>query len=168
MGNERWRSAIVLSGVWACPAIACRNQSLFHARAAGLATSAEVQAIVRILFAHVKGCFLLSLDKRGEFADIQSSVRPCRGRFMHIALERLVERQRARGGDVVLTSVQPAVRRMLRTGLIELIGEDNIYWSAVEAIVAAHNAHAATDCVYCRGLPLHQEQPAPARVASPV
>jgi hypothetical protein len=98
MGNERWRSAIVLSGVWACPAIACRNQSLFHARAAGLATSAEVQAIVRILSADVKGCFLLSLDKRGEFADIQSSVRPCRGRFMHIslpALERLVERQRA-------------------------------------------------------------------------
>jgi hypothetical protein len=71
----------------------------------------------------------------------------------------------------VLTSVQPAARRMLRTGLIELIGEDNIYWSAVEAIVAAHNAHAATDCVYCRGQPLlslHQEQPAPAREASPV
>lgn len=69
------------------------------------------------------------------------------------ALEHLIRQQRARGGEVLFTSLQPAVRRMLgRAGLIDLIGEQNIYWSAAEAIVAAHNHHAATDCEHCRGL----------------
>jgi hypothetical protein len=49
---------------------------------------------------------------------------------------------------------------LLRTGLIELLGEDNIYWGAVEAIVAAHNEHAATDCEHCRGLALRAAPPA--------
>jgi hypothetical protein len=39
-----------------------------------------------------------------------------------------------------------------RAGLAELLGEQNIYWSAVEAIVAAHNDHAASDCPHCKGL----------------
>jgi SulP family sulfate permease len=69
------------------------------------------------------------------------------------ALEHLIHQQRARGGEVLFTSLQPAVRRMLgRAGLIDLIGEQNIYWSAAEAIVAAHNHHAASDCEHCRGL----------------
>jgi SulP family sulfate permease len=69
------------------------------------------------------------------------------------ALEHLVRRQQERGGDVRLTGLQPAVRRMFeRAGLIELLGEQNIFWSAVEAIVAAHGDHAASDCPHCRGL----------------
>jgi SulP family sulfate permease len=71
------------------------------------------------------------------------------------ALEHLIRKQRAHGGDVLLTSIQPAVRRMIdRTGLIELLGAQNIYWSAVEAIVAAHNQHLAGDCEHCHGLPV--------------
>jgi hypothetical protein len=69
------------------------------------------------------------------------------------ALEHLIRKQREHGGDVRLTSLQPAVRRMLeRAGLVELLGEQHIYWSAVEAIVAAHNDHAANNCPHCRGL----------------
>jgi sulfate permease, SulP family len=69
------------------------------------------------------------------------------------ALEHLIRTLRERGGDVRLTSLQPAVRRMLeRAGLAELLGQHNIYWSAVEAIVAAHNDHAASDCPHCQGL----------------
>jgi SulP family sulfate permease len=69
------------------------------------------------------------------------------------ALEHLVRKQREHGGDVRLSSLQPPTRRMLeRAGLVELLGEQNIYWSAVEAIVAAHNDHAASDCPSCEGL----------------
>lgn len=69
------------------------------------------------------------------------------------ALEHLIEEQRQRSGDVKLTSLQPAVRRLMeRTGLIELVGEENIYWNAVEASVAAHNEHAANGCRSCHGM----------------
>jgi SulP family sulfate permease len=69
------------------------------------------------------------------------------------ALEHLIHRQRARNGDVLLTSLQPAVRRMMeRAGLIEVLGEQNIYWNAVEATVVAHARHAATGCRHCSGL----------------
>ncbi len=70
------------------------------------------------------------------------------------ALEHLVRDQRARGGDVYLTSLHPAVRTMLgRTGFLDLLGEANIFWNAVEATVAAHNRHAAQGCPHCQGLP---------------
>lgn len=70
------------------------------------------------------------------------------------ALERLIHTQRAHGGDVLLTSLQPAVRRMMeRAGLIELIGAEHITWNAVEATVQAHMQHAQSDCPHCRGLP---------------
>jgi sulfate permease, SulP family len=78
------------------------------------------------------------------------------------ALEHLIRKQREHGGDVRLTSLQPAVRRMIeRAGLIELLNEQNIYWSAVEAIVAAHNDHAASDCPHCQELkaPAVREEP---------
>src|SRR5262245_27378197 len=78
------------------------------------------------------------------------------------ALEHLIRKQRDYGGDVRLTGLQPAVRRMFeRAGLIELLGEQNIFWSAVEAIVAAHGDHAASDCPHCRGLepPAIEAQP---------
>jgi SulP family sulfate permease len=54
-------------------------------------------------------------------------------------LEQIVERQHHRGGQICFTGLQPAVRDMFqRTGLIEKIGEANIYWSADQAIVALH------------------------------
>lgn len=70
------------------------------------------------------------------------------------ALEDLVHKQRERGGDVLFTSLQPAVRSMLeRGGLIERVGEQNIYWNAVEATVTAHNRHMREECSYCAGMP---------------
>jgi SulP family sulfate permease len=55
------------------------------------------------------------------------------------ALAQIVEEQHRRGGVVCLSGVQPAVREMLaRTGLIGQIGEQNIFWSADQAIVALH------------------------------
>jgi sulfate permease, SulP family len=55
------------------------------------------------------------------------------------ALAQILEEQRGRGGDVCLSGVQPAVRAMLaRTGLLDQIGEGNIFWSADQAIVALH------------------------------
>lgn len=77
------------------------------------------------------------------------------------ALERLIRAQRAQGGDVLLTSLQPAVRRMMeRTDLIALDGDDHIFWNAVEATVRAHMQHAQGDCPHCQGLPpilIHDE-----------
>lgn len=71
------------------------------------------------------------------------------------AIERLIRTQRAQGGDVLLTSLQPAVRRMMdRAGLIALVGNDHIYWNAVEATVQAHMQHAQAECLHCQGLPL--------------
>ncbi len=53
------------------------------------------------------------------------------------ALLRIVERQQRRGGLVFLSGVQPAVRQLFeRTGLIALVGEDRVVWSADRAIMA--------------------------------
>ncbi|MBK9943877.1 MAG: SulP family inorganic anion transporter [Kouleothrix sp.] len=55
------------------------------------------------------------------------------------ALEQIVEAQRHRGGQVCFSGIQPAVQDMFaRTGLLERVGEANIYWSADQAIVALH------------------------------
>ena len=62
------------------------------------------------------------------------------------ALGQIVEEQRARGGEVCFSGVQPAVREMLeRTGLLSKIGEENFYWSAGQAIVALHGAVMAEE-----------------------
>ncbi len=69
------------------------------------------------------------------------------------ALEHVIEQQRARGGEIYLTGVQPSVRRMLeRTGLDRLVGSDHICWNAVEATVVAQMRHAKADCPHCQGL----------------
>jgi sulfate permease, SulP family len=69
------------------------------------------------------------------------------------ALRDMVERQRARGGEVLLTSLQPAARSMLaRTGVLAVLGEHNIFWNAVEATVVAHGRHAQTGCQHCAGM----------------
>lgn len=53
------------------------------------------------------------------------------------ALLRIVERQQHRGGMVFFSGVQPAVRQVFeRTGLIALVGEDRVVWSADRAIMA--------------------------------
>lgn len=53
-------------------------------------------------------------------------------------IEELHERQKKHGGQLLLCAVQPAVRRVLdRARLTEEIGEQNFFWSADQAILAA-------------------------------
>jgi sulfate permease, SulP family len=62
------------------------------------------------------------------------------------ALAQIVEEQRRRGGTVCFSSLQPAVREMFtRTGLLKTIGEQNIFWSADQAIVAIHGEQPLGD-----------------------
>ena len=66
------------------------------------------------------------------------------------ALRELVEEQQARGGLVCFTGMQPAVRTMAeRVGLIELVGEEHIYWSGVEAIITLHERREIHGCSFC-------------------
>jgi SulP family sulfate permease len=60
------------------------------------------------------------------------------------ALAQIVEEQRKRGGAVAFSGLQPAVRDMFaRTGLLAEVGEDQIFWSADQAIVALHGSKNA-------------------------
>ncbi len=53
-------------------------------------------------------------------------------------IEELHERQRKHGGELLLCAVQPAVRKYLdRSRLTQEIGEQNFFWSADQAILAA-------------------------------
>jgi SulP family sulfate permease len=53
------------------------------------------------------------------------------------ALQRIVEEHHERGGNVRFSGVQPTVRTMLtRTGLMDVIGASNVFWSAEDAIKA--------------------------------
>ncbi|MBP7689642.1 MAG: SulP family inorganic anion transporter [Thermoflexales bacterium] len=62
-------------------------------------------------------------------------------------LARLTERIHAQGGTLMLAGTPPAVRRTLEQGgLIEMIGEDNFFWSADQAIVAAEQRA----CAHCQ------------------
>lgn len=66
------------------------------------------------------------------------------------ALHRVVEEQHERGGEVLFSGLQPSVRTMFaRGGLLEQIGERNLFWSADQAIVAAHGRHVADGCRHC-------------------
>ena len=57
------------------------------------------------------------------------------------ALAQIVDEQRHRGGTVSFSGLQPAVREMFgRAGLLKTIGEENIFWSADQAIMAIHGA----------------------------
>lgn len=70
------------------------------------------------------------------------------------ALTQIIEEQNQRGGDVYFSGVQPAVREMFnRTGLLKLVGDDHVFWSADQAIVAVHHRHQADGCSYCRSHP---------------
>ncbi len=53
-------------------------------------------------------------------------------------IEELYERQKKHGGELLLCAVQPAVKRILdRSHLSGEIGEQNFFWSADQAILAA-------------------------------
>ncbi|HMO58583.1 MAG TPA: SulP family inorganic anion transporter [Roseiflexaceae bacterium] len=58
------------------------------------------------------------------------------------ALTQIVEHQQQHGGMVYFSGVQPAVREMfMRTGLVALVGEERIFWSADQAIMAVHRLY---------------------------
>lgn len=62
------------------------------------------------------------------------------------AIHRLNENLRSRGGILMLSGVHTNVRAMLeRSGLVHDIGEENIFWSSDQAIVAAEKI----GCRYC-------------------
>lgn len=62
------------------------------------------------------------------------------------AIHRLNEKLQQRGGILMLAGVHANVRAMLeRSGLVHDIGEDNIFWSSDQAIVAAEKI----GCRYC-------------------
>ena len=66
------------------------------------------------------------------------------------ALENILERQRAQGGDLYLSGVQPAVRSVLdRTGFSGRLGESHYFWRADEAILAAEERQLGRPCPYC-------------------
>jgi sulfate permease, SulP family len=58
------------------------------------------------------------------------------------ALEHLWDTQRRAGGQLLVTGLQPQVRRVMdRSGLVDMIGEDRFFWSADQAILAAADFH---------------------------
>jgi SulP family sulfate permease len=58
-------------------------------------------------------------------------------------IEELLERQKKHGGELLLCAVQPAVKRILdRSHLSREIGEQNFFWSADQAILAASEKSA--------------------------
>jgi SulP family sulfate permease len=74
------------------------------------------------------------------------------------AMAALRKRLQAAGGELMLAAVNDKVRAYLdRGGLTGLIGEQNIFWSADQAIVAAERL----ECQYCRT----EQQAPPAHVA---
>jgi SulP family sulfate permease len=62
-------------------------------------------------------------------------------------LAQLHEKLHQENTTLMLTSLHPQVRHMLvRGGMMDVIGEKNIFWSADEAIIAAEKK----DCIYCQ------------------
>lgn len=52
------------------------------------------------------------------------------------ALTQIVEEQRQRGGEVCFSGIQPGVEKVLaQTGVLDLAGKQNIFWSADQAIM---------------------------------
>ncbi len=71
------------------------------------------------------------------------------------AVSALHQRLRAAGGVLMLAAVNDKVRAYLeRAGLTELIGENHIFWSADQAIVAAE----ALGCAHCQAEALAQQR----------
>jgi SulP family sulfate permease len=66
------------------------------------------------------------------------------------ALRQIVEEQHQRGGEVCFSALQPGVREMFdRTGLTQLIGEQNLFWNSAQAIIALHDQRKLNGCPRC-------------------
>ncbi|WP_322488294.1 SulP family inorganic anion transporter [Chloroflexus sp.] len=66
------------------------------------------------------------------------------------ALHQIVEEHHARGGELIFTALQPNVLDMFRrTGLFDLVGARNIYWSSADAIVELHEKRLVAGCPRC-------------------
>lgn len=66
------------------------------------------------------------------------------------ALHQIVEEHHARGGEVIFTALQPAVLDVFkRTGLFDLVGARNIYWSSAHAIIELHERRLVAGCLRC-------------------
>lgn len=66
------------------------------------------------------------------------------------ALHQIVEEHHARGGEVIFTALQPNVLEMFRrTGLFDLVGARNIYWSSADAIIELHEKRLVAGCPRC-------------------
>lgn len=62
------------------------------------------------------------------------------------AIIQIVEEQQAHGGVVCLSGLQPAVEQVLRqSGILDMIGTHNIFWSADQAIVALDARYHTND-----------------------
>ena len=80
-------------------------------------------------FAHEQATRVLILSMRGAPLMDTSGLQ---------ALSTLHERMQARGGRLMLAGLHPQVRAMVqRSGLLDRLGADNVYWSADQAIAAA-------------------------------
>jgi len=81
-------------------------------------------------------------------------------RIRHLRLAgdgRLLERLKAQSSLLMLAGTHPDVLRTLeKGGLLEEIGEHNLFWSADQAIVAAE----ARGCVYCKSRSSQRRHPA--------
>jgi len=99
--------------------------------------SAHVYYLTGPLFFGSVHTVLEALKDAREFRTIVISMRgvPLVDAMGAKALREVVEEQRRRGGTVALSGVQPSVRAMLeRTGLVALVGPENIFWSADQAL----------------------------------
>lgn len=66
------------------------------------------------------------------------------------ALYQIVEEHHARDGEVLFTALQPAVLDVFkRTGLFDLVGEQQIFWSSAHAIVDLHEKRMLQGCSRC-------------------
>jgi sulfate permease, SulP family len=72
------------------------------------------------------------------------------------ALEHIWRHQHQQGGHLLITGLQPQVERLFeRTGLLELVGRQHVFWSADQAIL-----HAATHLVPTPILTTHPDEDA--------
>ncbi len=92
------------------------------------------------------------------------------------ALYQLVEEHQRRGAVVCFSGLQPQVRSTFdQAGLTALVGEEQIYWDATDAIVASHTWEQPRVCAMCNAYSLGAHgcqwqayaKPAPEPVAVP-
>jgi SulP family sulfate permease len=96
--------------------------------------------------------FVSTIEAAGEIKTIILSMRgvPLIDASGIEALHEIWHHQQKRGGSLLLAGVQPSVKRMLnRAGMVEEIGEENFFWSADRAILAAEYQRMNTACTFC-------------------